>query len=370
MAKKSVLRTKAQLKLATSEYSPGQNPRSIWPNGKTRIAPVRDWTSGFFPGSLWLMYEITKDKYFQEQAIRFTTPLDTIQYFTHTHDLGFMLNCSFGNAYRLTNNEEYKDILINGAKSLAGRYSETVGCIRSWDFGTYKFLVIVDNMMNLELLMWASKQTGIKDFEEMANSHAQTTITNHFRENNSSYHVVDYYPETGMVFEKITHQGYSNESSWARGQAWGLYGFIMMYRETNKSVYLEQARKIANFIVNHPNMPEDGIPFWDFDSRFIPNDYLDASAAAIMASAFLELYQLTGIDSYFNTAELILKTLSKDKYLNKVGKEKYFILNHSVGNLRGFSEIDTPINYADYYFLEAIIRYARLNGQDLTKYND
>lgn len=364
---KSVSVAERQLLLASGFYTPGENPRSIWPNGKTRIAPPKDWTSGFFPGSLWLIYEITKESYFKSKAEKFTEALDSVPYYTHTHDLGFMLYCSYGNGYRLTDNANYRDALLKGAASLAGRYSSTVGCIRSWDFGTYKFPVIVDNMMNLELLTWAFKQSGNEEFIEIATSHANTTMANHFRTNNSSYHVVDYDPETETVFKKMTHQGYSDESSWARGQAWGLYGYTMMFKETGEKDYLEQAKAIASFIMNHPTLPEDGIPFWDFDSRYIPNDYRDVSAAAIMASALLDLSVLANERRYLDMAERVLQSLSGDGYLNTAGTKNYFILDHSVGNLQGFSEIDTPINYADYYFLEALIRYAKIKGIDLSK---
>ncbi|MDO5980033.1 glycoside hydrolase family 88 protein [Flavivirga spongiicola] len=365
---KSVTTAKEQLKLATAAYEPGKNPRSIWPSGETRIAPTRDWTTGFFPGSLWYMFEISKDDFFKEQANKFTTALDTIQYFTHTHDLGFMLYTSFGNGYRLTGNNDYKTVLLNGAKTLSGRFSKTVGCIKSWDFAPYNFPVIVDNMMNLELLMWASKNANNNTYKQMALSHSDTTLANHFRADNSSYHVVNYNSETGEIIKKMTHQGYADESSWARGQAWGLYGYTMMYRETQKKEYLEQAKKIAAFIMNHPRLPKDKIPYWDFDSPRIPHAYRDVSASTIMASALLKLSTIVDDgDKYFSHAEAILKNLSNEQYLAKIGENANFILKHSTGHLPNYSEIDTPINYADYYFLEALIRYADITNRDLSK---
>ncbi|WP_258103486.1 glycoside hydrolase family 88 protein [Marinoscillum sp. MHG1-6] len=357
---RSIEVSRQQLLLASKYYAPGMNPRSVWPNGELRYATPRDWTSGFFPGSLWLIYELNGDQFFKTQAERFTAGIDSVQYFTHTHDLGFMHRCSYGNGYRLTGNEAYKEALITGARSLATRYSDAVGCIRSWDMPPYNYPVIVDNMMNLELLTWASKATGESKFMEMALSHANNTIKNHYRPDNSSYHLVDYNPKNGKIIEKMTVQGYADESSWARGQAWGLYGFTMMYRETNREHYLEQAKKIAHFLMNHPRLPENKIPYWDFDTNHIPNDYRDASAAAIMASAFLELSTLTDNSEYFLLAETMLKNLSGSQYLAEVGQNNYFILKHSVGHLPGYSEIDVPINYADYYFLEALARYINM----------
>lgn len=349
-----------QLKLAADNYSPGQNPRSINPAGDTRIAPPRDWTCGFFPGSLWYMYELTGDGTLKHEADRYTRGLNAVQYFTHTHDLGFMLYCSYGNGYRITGNKEYEQVLIKGASSLAGRYNPIVGCIRSWDFGDWQFPVIVDNMMNLEFLCWASKKTNDKQYMQMAISHANKTKENHFRKNYSSYHVVSYDTITGNVLQKQTHQGYSDESSWARGQAWGVYGYTMMYRETGKKEYLQQAQNIAALIMNLKNMPKDKIPYWDYDAPSIPNSPRDASAAAITASALIELsaYVDHG-EKYFSYAEDILKSLSSDKYLAKAGTNNFFILKHSVGAYPNNSEIDTPINYADYYYLEALLRYKK-----------
>lgn len=353
-----------QLKEASQNYTPGQNPRSINKDGTVRFAPERDWTCGFFPGNLWLMYELTEDEYFKNQAARFTEALDTVQYFTHTHDLGFMLYCSYGNAYRLTGNEKYKAVLQQGMESLATRYNPNVGCLRSWDFGPWQFPVIVDNMMNLEFVYWAGKTFHNKNYIDIAISHANKTLKNHFRKDYSSYHVVSYDTITGKALQHETHQGYSHGSAWSRGQAWGLYGYTMMYRNTKNKAYLKQAKKIAAFILKHPRLPKDMVPYWDFDCPKIPDSPRDASAAAVTASALLELstYVKNGSD-YYNAAEAMLKSLSSEKYLAKKGESAFFILKHSTGALPNNSEIDTPLNYGDYYFLEALNRYKALKEQ-------
>ena len=359
--KKAVDTSAAQLKLAAENNTPGLNPRSINPDGSVRYAKPRDWTCGFFPGNLWYMYELTGDNTFKKEAARYTEALDSVQYFTHTHDLGFMLYCSYGNGLRLTGKKAYEKVMQRGAKSLSTRFNETVGCIRSWDFGHWQFPVIVDNMMNLEFMFWASESTGKDKYRKIAIAHANTTLENHFREDYSSYHVVSYDTITGKALEHQTHQGYNDASAWARGQGWGLYGYTLMYRETKDQRYLDQAKHIAAFIMNHPRLPEDKVPYWDFDDPKIPDAPRDASAGALIASALFELstYVPDG-DNYFKFAKTIIKNLSTPKYLAEVGTNENFILKHSTGNLPNNSEIDTPINYGDYYYLEALKRYKDL----------
>jgi hypothetical protein len=247
------------------------------------------------------------------------------------------------------------------AESLIKRYKPTVKAIQSWNALTSaKTPVIIDNMMNLELLNWVSDEWREPKYKAIAIDHANTTMKNHFRSDYSSYHVVDYDPATGKVLEKKTAQGYSNESAWARGQSWGLYGYTMMYRFTTERTYLEQARKIAAFILNHPNLPADGVPYWDFNAPIDKNTLRDASAASIMASALLELAQYTEGDErtrYISMAERILKTLSSKTYLARYRQNGGFLLKHGVGHLPAKSEVDVPLTYGDYYFIEAMIRY-------------
>jgi len=245
------------------------------------------------------------------------------------------------------------------------RFHSNVGLIKSWDNRKlWEYPVIIDNMMNLELLYDISKMTGNDNMKNACISHADKTLQNHFRSDYSSFHVVNYDSVSGKVISKVTHQGYSDSSSWARGQAWGLYGFTMMYRETKNPAYLNHARKIATFILNHPRLPKDKIPFWDFDAPNIPNEPRDASAAAIIASALIELSTyVTEKNDYFKTAETILKNLSSDNYLAKNGENGLFLLKHSTGNWPKKDEIDVPIAYADYYYLEALKRYIENNEQ-------
>lgn len=319
------------------------------------------WTSGFYPGTLLYLYEETGDQELWNEAMRIMKHLEKEQYNTTTHDLGFMMYCSFGNAHRIKPNNEFKEILINSAKSLATRYSPTVGAIRSWDFSDPEdFMVIIDNMMNLELLFWATKTTGDSTYYKIAVDHANTTIENHFRPDNSSFHLVTYKTSTGEVKEKKTVQGYADESAWARGQSWGFYGYVVMYRETKDPKYLEQAKKIADFVLTHPNLPKDKIPYWDYNAPNIPEALRDASASAILASGLLELSEYVDDEeksSYFNAAETIISNLSTEPYKAKEGENGGFILKHSVGHLPQKSEVDVPLTYADYYYVEALKRY-------------
>lgn len=334
------------------------SPRTLTSSADLHLVPSKDWTSGFFPGVLWYLYEYNKDNFWLKKARDFTTNIEKEKKNAGTHDMGFKIYCSFGNGYRLTMDEDYKQVIIESAKTLISRFNPAVGAIRSWDHNTDKwdFPVIIDNMMNLELLFAATRLTGDSSYYKVAISHANTTLENHFREDFSSYHVIDYNPKTGAVENKHTHQGLSHASAWARGQAWGLYGYTMAYRETKDEKYLELAEEIANYVLNHPKMPDDLVPYWDFDDPKIPNAPRDASAAAVMASALYELstYSDNG-KAYFNAADKMLKSLS-EKYISPVGENKGFILLHSTGHHPKDNEIDVPLIYADYYYLEALLR--------------
>jgi unsaturated chondroitin disaccharide hydrolase len=343
-------------------------PRSTNPDDGTLVTSATNWwTSGFFPGSLWYLYEYSGDQNILVEAMKRTAPVEKEKLNTGTHDLGFMLYNSFGNGYRLSGNPIYKDILLTGVKSLSSRYNDTVGCIRSWSWGSWAFPVIVDNMMNLEYLFWATRITGDSSFYNMAVSHAEKTLLNHYRNDWSSYHVVDYNPSTGEVILKQTQQGAFDESAWARGQAWGLYGFTVMYRETGIKKYLEVANNIADYILNHPNMPENMIPYWDFNAPEIPDAKRDASAAAIISSALLELQKYVDKElskKYLDAAEKIIRNLSSPNYRAKLGENNNFILMHSVGSLPGNSEVDVPLSYADYYYIESLMRFRNILGDE------
>lgn len=328
------------------------------------------WTSGFYPGTLWYLYESSGDKVLGAEARKRTLMLDTLKHRKNDHDVGFQLYCSYGNALRITGDSMlYARPLELGARSLASRFSERVGSLKSWDWGAEKyqwmFPVIIDNMMNLELLLWAAENQGDTSLRKVAVQHANTTMNNHYREDYSCYHVVDYHPETGEVSRKFTHQGYHDESDWSRGHAWGVYGFTMMYRETGLSHYLNHAVQAALFMLDHPTMPEDGVPYWDYDAPDIPDALRDASAAAVLSSALLELSAFVDADlqvRFFDAAEKMLATLSSSNYLADNGQNGYFILKHSVGNKGGNSEVDVPLSYADYYFVEALLRYIHLKS--------
>ena len=341
-------------------------PRT-WENGELKTTGYSGWVSGFFPGVLWMMYEETGDQTYREYAELYTARVEPAKKMTSTHDLGFMLMSSFGQGYRLTGNPHYLEVIREGADSLATRWNPRLGVMKSWNSNSkWRYPVIIDNIMNLEMLCFCSKQFGDRSYENMAKTHANTTIKNHFREDASTWHVVSYDPEAGGVQVKNTAQGFSDDSAWARGQAWGLYGYTMMYRETHDPAYLEQARKIGRFLKNHPNLPEDKIPCWDFNAPGAPDTQRDASAGAIMASALIELSQLDpGPESaeWLELAVRQLRTLSSPEYLAEPGEQGGFILKHSVGNIPGKSEVDVPLTYADYYYVEALLRLKKLLGR-------
>lgn len=337
------------------------SPRTLNPAGELVVIPSKDWVSGFFPGELWYLYEYTHNKKWLDAAKAYTLNIEPEQFDQKTHDVGFKIYCSIGNGYRITKDQHYKDVIIAAAKTLSTRFDAKVGSIKSWDNRKeWKYPVIIDNMMNLELLFEASKLSGDSAFRKIAITHANTTLYNHFRPDHSSFHVINYDPETGKVLHKQTHQGFADSSAWARGQGWGLYGFTLCYRETKELKYLKKAEDIASFIFKHPNLPADKVPYWDFDAADIPNAPRDASAASIIASALYELstYSKKG-QEYRKYADEIINNLSK-YYQTKPGESQGFILVHSTGNKPANSEIDVPISYADYYYLEALLRQDRL----------
>lgn len=339
-------------------------PRNLNDDGTLRLIPSRDWVSGFFPGTLWFMYQFTGQSKWKAAAEKYTAPIEREKFTTTTHDLGFILGCSFGKGYELTANPAYRDVMIQAAKTLITRFNPKVGAIRSWDHNSDKWMypVIIDNMMNLELLFWASKETSDPVYANIAVKHAQTTLDNHFRDDFSTYHVIDYDTLTGEVLNKHTHQGLNHKSAWARGQAWGLYGYTMTYRETGMPQFLIQAERIADFYLNHPNLPKDLVPYWDFNVEPGMGEPRDVSAACITASALLELASFIPAkkDFYNEKATQMLKSLA-ESYLSPPGGNQGFILAHSTGHKPHNSEVDVPIIYAEYYFLEALARKNNIN---------
>ncbi|RZJ70497.1 glycoside hydrolase family 88 protein [Flavobacterium sp.] len=355
----------SQYSFLSTKVSVGKYPKTFV-KGKLETSDSGWWCSGFYPGTLLYLDEWKANPKLKSEAQKVLVDLKREQFNKTTHDLGFMMYCSFGNAERQNPKKEYEEILMNSAKSLISRFNEKAGCIKSWDPAPWnranadEMPVIIDNMMNLELLFWATKHSGDSIYYKIAKRHADTTIKNHFRPDYSSYHVVIYGIQDGKVRKQITNQGAGDYSAWARGQAWGLYGYTLMYRETKEKKYLDHAQKIANFILTNKNLPKDLIPYWDFDTAEIPNALRDSSAGAIIASALFELSKYSDegkSKTYFYAAEQMLSALMTPKYLAKTGENGGFLLKHGVGNMPAATEIDTPLSYGDYYFVEACLRY-------------
>lgn len=354
---------------------------STYRDGEIQFVPTDDWVSGFFAGTLWYMYELTGDEKWAEHARRHTEILHDIQYLKWHHDVGFMVYDSYGNGLRLKHLPGYDTVLVNTARSLSTRFRPKAGILQSWNVVNngwqsqrgWKCPVIIDNMMNLELLFKVSEMTGDPVYRNIAISHADKTLENHYRDDFSTYHVVDYDDETGAIRRKCTAQGIADESRWARGQAWSIYGFTVAYRFTGDERYLQRAKDVANYLfVTEDNMPEDLVPLWDFDvkefSAQMPEpDYFekyghirDASSAAIICSALYELYWDTKDEFYKAKADKIVESLSSPAYRAQPGTNGGFILMHSVGSIPHGSSIDVPLNYADYYFLEALLRKRKI----------
>ena len=338
-------------------------PKTIDKLGRMVYIPIDDWCSGFFPGSLCYLYQLTNDKSWLLQSKRFTEALDSIQYLTWHHDVGFMIGSSYLNIYRLNPNKAYKKTIIQTAKSLCTRFRKKAGVIQSWNVDRgwqskrgWTCPVIIDNMMNLELLFEATRLSGDSTYWKVAVSHANKTLENQFRRDGSCYHVVDYDPNNGAVLHRQTAQGYADNSAWARGQAWAVYGYTVCYRYTHDRKYLDQAVKTLNFVMQNPNLPEDLIPYWDFDAPNIPNEPRDVSSAACIASALYEMNNYLPDNGYTSLADRIIRSLSSPEYRAPLGKNGCFLLMHSVGSIPHNNEIDVPLNYADYYFLEALTR--------------
>lgn len=359
---KDLKRAGEQLSLMSERFDTAAvTPRS-WDNGVYKLLP-KDWTCGFFPGVYWLYYQLTGDKTIEKEALKFTARLSDIPAIKTTHDLGFMVFCSYGKQYEVEKDSVSAAAIVEASNSLISRFDPSIGLIRSWNFGKWNYPVIIDNMMNLEMLFWASEYTGNPQYRDIAIKHADKTMENHFREDNSSYHVVSYNND-GTVESKGTHQGYSDSSSWSRGQAWALYGYTLCYRFTKDNRYLEQSENIAALIIDNKTTPEDHIPYWDYDAPNIPDEPRDASAAAVTASALLELQLYVDkilAKIYKDYAASIIRSLSSPEYLADKGDNGFFILKHSTGAASLGSEIDVPLVYADYYFLEALKRYRELN---------
>ena len=362
-------RAQIGLEIDTIEAS-GQflNPVTLTKEGGVYYCNYADWRSGFFPGSVWYLYELTGDTALIPLARKYTEAISEAQNLTWHHDIGFIINCSFGNALRLAPKPADQEVLLQAAKSLCTRFRKQPQVIQSWDVSDnswqaqrgWECPVIIDNMMNLELLFKATRLSGDSTYYHIAVTHADRTLKEHFRPDGSCYHVVDYSLTDGSVRHRQTAQGYADESVWSRGHAWAIYGYTLCYRETKDPKYLNRALETFDFLRHHPRMPEDGVPYWDMDAPNIPNEPRDVSSAAIIASALYELYIYTHDESLCSYADHILQSLATPAYTAPLGENGRFILMHSVGSIPHNSEINVPLNYADYYYLEALVRKLKL----------
>lgn len=354
----------AQTSRALEQLQPADytlSPRSIAPGGDRWLCrPVSQelWTEGFWPGILWYVYEYTGDERYRREAAGYTEPLEFISRIpAYDHDLGFIIFCSYGNGYRLTGDPRYRQVILDTADRLAELFDPQVGTMLSWPrevptFGGHN--TIMDNMINLETLFWASEQTHDPRYAEIARSHADTTMKYHFRPDGSSYHVAVYNAASGCFLRGCTHQGYADDSMWSRGQAWAIYGYTMCYRFTRDARYRDFACKVTDIYLDR--LPEDLVPYWDFDDPAIPNTSRDAAAAAVVASALIELADYVDAERgarYLDTAERMLQSLDASY---RGGDACPAFLLHSTGHRPAGSEIDYAIVYADYYYLEALMR--------------
>ena len=385
LIEKGFARAAEQYELMYEATPLGMYPRTVNNSGETRLIgaePLKsgaNWTNGFYPGTLWMLYAHTGDVQWKVKAEKVTRALEVQKDQIYHHDIGFIIMASFGKAYEYCPSEYYKNIIVHSANSQLARYSEITGTTKSWDSwvsrgGTYRtdYPVIIDNLMNLDLLFKAYELTGDEKFLKPALSHADKTMANHIREDGSAFHLVAYNSVTGEVDARKTSQGFSDSSAWSRGQAWAIYGFTVCYRFTKKPEYLQTAIKAADFFINHKNLPQDHIPYWDFNiGEFTDYEWAydperfeveprDASAAAATASALLELKNYVDdpvkAAQYREAAVKMLTSLASQEYMAEKGENNYFLLKHSVASVPHNSSIDKPEAYADYYFLEALLR--------------
>ena len=346
---------------AAGSVAPDRYPSHTEPSGAWAATGAGEWTSGFFPGSLWLAYEATGDAALRSQAQLREAGLRAQRLDTSGNDQGFKLLDSFGNGYRLTGDDSSRRVVLRGARSLASRYGPAVGMTRSWGKrNSPRFTVIVDNLMNLELLFWAARHGGDPAWYGMALSHVLRSARDHVRGDGSTAHVVDYGARSGKLRRKRTRQGYARNSTWSRGQAWAVYGFTMAYRETGDRRLLAAARRAADWYLGH--LPSDLVPYWDFDAPGIPDAPRDSSAAAIAASGLLDLAELDPDAAqrarYHAAAEATLASLSSDRYLARGHPDQSILLHGTQDRPRG--EYDTGLVFGDYYFIEALLRHRSL----------
>jgi unsaturated chondroitin disaccharide hydrolase len=353
----------SQQYLVLRDSTPEDRMPKTFENGRSQTSDIWWWCSGFYPGTLLYIYEGTQNEAILEEAQKRLVLLEPAQRHIENHDIGFMIYCSFGNAYRILQDPKYKEVIDTAGVWQLKRYKEKMQSFESWNPSAergWQSPVIIDNMMNLEQILWLQQQGMGDHYKEIAIAHANTTMKNHYRPDYSTFHVVDYDSVSGQPRLHVNRQGDHDTSAWSRGQAWGLYGYTVMYRFTKDESYLRHAQNIAQFLLNHPNLPTDKIPYWDFDVPGGTDTKRDASAGAIMASALLELAQYVSgpeKDRYVADAATMLQSLASPAYRANLGENGGFLLKHNVGFMHGNIEVDVPLTYADYYFVEALLRY-------------
>lgn len=346
----------------SAQITPGQYPKTSGGGTWTLVAAndMTNWVQGFFPGLLWIVFERGRDAAWRTRADNWTRPLEVQKTNTQTHDLGFKFMCSYGNAYRLTGDTSYRDVLITAANSLATRYRPVSGIIDCCDWNSsWHDPMVTDTMMNLELLFWASRENNQPAWNDMALSHALKTLNDMVRPDGSTFHVVDYDSSTGAIISRKTYQGESDSSTWARGQAWAIHGFTIAYRYTRDARMLQAAQRVTDYYLNR--LPADAVPNWDFDS---PSQEKDSSAAAITASGLLELSTFvtdpTVAQRYRSAAEAMLDSLCSPDYLVMGTNNSPGVLKRGVGFYKKNEAVNATLIYGDYYFSQALYRYKLL----------
>ena len=371
---KQVCRALEELKQKDGSYDYTMEPRNILKGDKQkgwncRKATPEEWCDGFWPGILWMDYQNTKDEAVRKAAEGYTESLKGIAYRPcYDHDIGFLMFCSYGKGYEVNHSQEYKNVILASADSLATLFNPIVGTILSWPREVkprnWPHNTIMDNMMNLDMMFWAARNGGNKLLHDLAVTHAKTTMQNHFRPDGSCYHVAVYDTINGNLIKGVTHQGYSGDSMWSRGQSWAIYGYTMVYRYTRNKMFLDFAQKVTDIYIKRlKETSDDFIPLWDMDdSRGTMGAPKDVSAACVVADALLELQKYVGGEKGEEYKQFALQTLaqlSTSKYQS--GKKNVAFLMHSTGHHPAGSEIDASIIYADYYYLEALNRVKNIS---------
>ncbi|HEY9415659.1 MAG TPA: glycoside hydrolase family 88 protein, partial [Pseudonocardia sp.] len=353
--------TEQRLIATDAALNPPAYPVRTKPGGLWLTAGADDWTAGFYPATLWRTFERTQDPAWRQRAVTWQAGLAR-QTKQDSTDLGFKLFDTFGTGYQLTGDESYKRVVLDGADTVSHRFNPKVGMFRVWDKSAdqTQFRVNIDATMNLELMFWAGQNGGNPQYAEMAKRHAERALTDLVRPDGGTWMVAMYDQKTGALVGHSTKQGYATESTWARGQSWAVYGFTMAYRYTKDPRFLDGARRTADYFMRR--LPPDHVPYWDFD---VPNKATaprDTSAAAVVASALVELsgFETDPAAKQRDTdnARDLLTALSSPTYAPRAQPKFAAILQHGTQHFpAGWA--DTGIAFGDYYFVEALNRYEK-----------